>query len=196
MTEVLPHPEIVGPLAAALLARVESDRDFTRLAASTKKYPDCWGTFTGYPIICEWNLARDAGPLFTEALRVLALKAAVFELTEGDEHAAELMISAPVDEMIHAVLAQFTLCVRIMRRTNVALVHMTDRERFGFDPDEGSGAYTVACYRAAGWGEPDNRYWIGREETARRLAELGRRYASIGVFDLGRRHALNFAEMV
>ena len=194
MTDVLPHPEIVGPLAAAFLARVETDRDFPRLAESTKKYPDCWGTFTGYPIICEWDLARDAGPLFTEALRVLALKAAVFELTYGDEHAAELVISAPVDEMIHAVLAQFTLCVRIMGRTDVALIHMTDQERFGFDPDEGSGAYTVACYRAAGWGEPDKRYWIGREETARRLAELGRRYTSIGVFDLGRRHALTFAE--
>jgi hypothetical protein len=189
----LPGPGLVGRLAAELLGRIESDRDFPRLEESTKKYPDCWGTFTGYPIICEWDLARDAGPLFTEALRVLALKAAVFALTDGDEQAAELVISAPVDEMVHAVIAQFTLCVQIMGRTGVSLVHMTDRERFGYDPSEGGGAYTVACYRAAGWGEPDERYWVGRAETERRLAELGRRYASIGVFELGRRHTLTFS---
>jgi hypothetical protein len=188
----VPEPELVGPLAAEYLARIESDRDFARLEESTKKYPDCWGTFTGYPIICEWDLARDAGPLFTEALRVLALKGAVFSLTDGDEQAAELVIAAPVDEMVHAVIAQFTLCVRIMGRTGVSLVHMTDRERFGYDPAEGGGVYTVGCYRAAGWGDPDPRYWIGRQETERRLAELGRRYASIGVFDLGRRHDLTF----
>ena len=35
------------------------------------------------PVVCQWDLATDAGPLFEEALRVLALKAAVFELRRG-----------------------------------------------------------------------------------------------------------------
>lgn len=190
----LPAPTTVGPLAATLLAQLEADPDYPRLEESTKKYPDCWGTFTGYPIICEWDLRRDAGPLFTEALRVLSLKAAVFRLTGGDEEAAELVISAPVDEMIHAVLAQFTLATRIAARTGVPIVHMTDRERFGYDPHQGEGAYTVACYEAAGWGEPNGRYWIGRAEAERRLTDLGRRYAAVGVQDLGRRHTLRFAD--
>ena len=59
------------------------------------------------------GLASDAGPLLIEALRVLALKAAVFELTDGDEQAAELLVPGPVDEMVHAVLAQFTVMTRI-----------------------------------------------------------------------------------
>jgi hypothetical protein len=70
----------------------------------------CWATFTGYPITANWDLETDTAPLFVEALRVPALKSAVFELTGGDEHAAELLLSAPVDEMVHAILAQYTLC--------------------------------------------------------------------------------------
>jgi hypothetical protein len=68
-------------------------------------YPDCWATFTGYPIIARWDLARDAGPLFEEALRVLALKAAVFELSGGDGEAAELIISPPVSAAVVTAIA-------------------------------------------------------------------------------------------
>ena len=64
-------------------------------------------------------MERDAAPLLGEALRVLALKAAVFELCGGDEHAAELLVPAPVDEMIHAVLAQFTLMTHLQRDLGV-----------------------------------------------------------------------------
>lgn len=190
----LPTPAVVGPLAAELLARLHADPDFPRLQSSTVKYADCWGTFSGYPIICEFDLATDSPPLFTEATRVLALKAAVFELTGGDEHAAELVIAAPVDEMIHAVIAQFTLCFEIRTRTGVPLIHMTDQERFGFDHEDGEGAYTVACYRAAGWGEPNDRYWIGHAETQRRLALLDTRYDSIGIREFGRAHDITFAD--
>lgn len=52
--------------------------------------------------------------------------------------------------------------------------------------------YTHACYLAAGWGDPNPRYWIGRDETVRRLAVLGGKYASIGVYKDGQRHDIDF----
>lgn len=188
----LPAPTEVGSLAVRHHETLTSDPGFERLKESTQKYPDCWGTYTGYPLIGEWDLQRDAGPLFVEAIRVLSLKAAVYDLTGANEEAAELVIAAPVDEMIHAVLAQFTLATQIAARTGVPIVHMTDRERFTFDAAKGEGAYTVDCYLAAGWGLPNARYWIGGAEAHRRLAELNDRYESIGVYDLGRRHTINF----
>jgi hypothetical protein len=183
-----PAPAAVGSRAAEILALVERSDEYPRLAESTRLYPDCWATFTGYPIICRWNLADDAGPLFEEAMRVLALKAAVFELSGGDEDAAELVVSAPVDEMVHAVLAQYTLCVRMTRRLGIDFVHMTDRERFGYRP----GDYAHTCYLAAGWGEPNPRYWVDADETGRRLAVLTGRYQAVGIHDAGRRHDIDF----
>lgn len=106
-------PAVVGLRAAQILDLVRASEEYDRLVGSTMMYPDCWATFTGYPIIAQWDLAIDAEPLFQEALRVLCLKAAVYELTVGDEIAAELIVAAPVDEMVHAVLAQYTLCVRM-----------------------------------------------------------------------------------
>jgi hypothetical protein len=145
-------------------------------------------TFTGYPIISQFDLDKDAGPLFVEALRVLALKSAVFELSGGDEHAAELVVAAPVDEMVHAVLAQYTLCQSLTERLGIRFVHMTDRERFGWNP----GDYTHECYAAAGWGDPDPRYWIDDIQTRQRLAVLCERYESIGIHGGGRRHDIDF----
>lgn len=185
-----PEPVMVGRRAAQIIDMIRDAEEYGRLRQSTQKYPDCWGTFTGYPIIARFDLAKDAGPLFDEALRVLCLKTAVFELTGGDEHAAELVVSAPVDEMVHALLAQYTLCQSMTARLGIRFVHMTDRERFGWR----RGDYTHQCYIAAGWGEPDPRYWIDVDETARRLAILSRRYDAIGIHDTGRRHDLDFAE--
>lgn len=183
-----PDSQAVGRRAAEILDLVAASEEYERLVESTRMYPDCWATFTGYPIIARWDLAKDAEPLFVEAIRVLCLKAAVYELTGGDEAAAELVVSAPVDEMVHATLAQYTLCVQMTRRLGITFVHMTDRERFGYHP----GGYTDACYSAAGWGEPDRRYWIGAEETDRRPGILNERYASVGLHDSGRRHDLDF----
>ncbi|BCB75526.1 hypothetical protein GCM10022251_28580 [Phytohabitans flavus] len=184
-----PAPADVGRRATEILDLIEASEEYGRLAESTRLYPDCWATFTGYPIVASFDLSRDAGPLFVEAMRVLALKAAVFELTHGDERTAELMVSAPVDEMVHAVLAQYTLCVRMTARLGIQFVHMTDQERFGWQP----GDYTQQCYQGAGWGVPDPRYWIGKDETGRRLGVLRERYASIGIMDDGRRHDIDFA---
>lgn len=188
MTDLRPPVQTVGGRAAEILAAIQADADYDRLVSSTSLYASCWSTFTGYPIVANFDLDTDTAPLLEEALRVLALKSAVFELTDGDETAAELLVSAPVDEMVHAVLAQHTLVVQLQQRLGIEFVHMTDRERFGWDP----GDYTERCYSAAGWGTPPQRYWIPEGEAARRLAILDAHYRSIGVTGGGRRVAVDF----
>jgi hypothetical protein len=190
-TMTRPSPATVGERAAEILELIKGSDEYARLEESTRLYPDCWATFTGYPIIAQWDLSKDAGPLFEEALRVLALKSAVFELSGEDEEAAELVVSAPVDEMVHAVLAQYTLCQTMTQRLGIRFVHMTDRERFGWR----RGDYTHECYTAAGWGEPDPRYWIDAAETDRRLNILNKRYRSVGIQDTGRKHDFTFNEL-
>jgi hypothetical protein len=185
-----PEPTAVGRRAAQIIDLVRSSDDYVRLSNSTEKYPDCRATFTGYPIIARFDLATDAGPLFIEALRVLCLKTAVFELSNGDESAAELVVSAPVDEMVHAILAQYTLCQTMTQKLGIRWIHMTDRERFGWEPLD----YTHRCYVAAGWGEPNPRYWIGKAETNRRLGILANMYESIGIHDGGRSHEIDFTQ--
>jgi hypothetical protein len=96
------------------------------------KYSTCWATFTGYPLISQWNLDADGEPLLTEALQVLAPKAAVFELTEDDKAAAELRVSALVDEMVHAVLAQFTVMSGMQDDLKLTFPHATELERFHY----------------------------------------------------------------
>lgn len=186
----MPEPEAVAARAREVLEVLHQWPGFERLWTSTRMYPDCWATFTGYPTIAEFDLEKDAGPLLNEALKVLALKTTVFELTDGDESAAELVVSAPVDEMVHAILAQHNLVRTFEQETGLRLVHMTDQERFGWE----RGDYTHRCYLAT-WGqEPPARYWIDNAETARRHRILGRKLASIGIQDLGRRHELTFAD--
>ena len=187
-TTAPPDPAAVGKRAAEILDLIEGSDEYGRLAHSAQKYADCWATFTGYPIIARWDLDSDTAPLFAEALRVLALKSAVFELSGGDEHAAELIVSAPVDEMVHAVLAQFTLCQTLTARLGIRFVHMTDQERFGWR----RGDFTHECYRAAGWGEPNPRYWIDADETGRRLKVLNSKYATVGIGRDGRTHDIDF----
>ncbi|RZU49061.1 hypothetical protein EV385_0796 [Krasilnikovia cinnamomea] len=190
MDTTTPPPAQVGPRAADILALIKSTEEFPRLERSSQAYTDCWATFTGYPLVANWDLTADTPPLFEEALRVLALKSAVFELSGGDEHTAELEISAPVDEMVHAVLAQYTLCQAMTGRIGIRFVHMTDQERFNYEAD----GYTDQCYRAGGWGEPNRRYWLSRAEMGRRLDILGVKYESIGIQAEGRSHRFSFDE--
>lgn len=187
-TPAQPAPATVGARASEILALIKGTEEFNRLKRSSQAYTDCWATFTGYPLIAEWNLQTDTPPLFEEALRVLALKSAVFELTGGDEHAAELEVSAPVDEMVHAVLAQYTLCQTMTAKLGIQFVHMTDQERFSYE----AGGYTDQCYIAAGWGEPHRRYWLDRAEMGRRLDILGSLYEAVGIQAEGRSHAITF----
>jgi hypothetical protein len=162
------------------------------LRSSSMRYSTCWATFTGYPLVCRWDLDRDAGPLLTEALRVLALKAAVFELTGGDERAAELLVPAPVDEMVHAVLAQFTVMTRMQADLGVVFPHATELERFDYT----RGCVTDEFYAAAGWGEQPSRYWLDAAEVERRLEILNARYGEAGFGRDGRSHGLDFDAVV
>ncbi|MEU7907216.1 hypothetical protein [Actinoplanes sp. NPDC049118] len=188
MDHTIPTPVEVGHRAGKILDGIKATEEFGRLERSSKEYSDCWATFTGYPLIANWSLAADTPPLFEEAIRVLALKTAVFELSDGDEQTAELEISAPVDEMVHAVLAQYTLCQAMTEKLGIRFIHMTDQERFSYEID----GYTDQCYRAAGWGEPNRRYWLDRTETGRRLDILGAKYESIGIQAEGRSHCFTF----
>jgi len=190
MLDAFPIPAEVGRRASQLLNLIKQTEEFARLETSSKKYSDCWATFTGYPLIARWNLERDTPGLFEEALRVLALKTAVFELSDGDESLAELEVSAPVDEMVHAVLAQYTLCQAMTAKLGIRFIHMTDQERFTYETD----GYTDQCYRAAGWGEPNRLYWLDRSEMGRRLDILGAKYESIGLQAEGRSHPFTFEE--
>jgi len=181
-------PAEAGRRAAQILTAMQDHPSYERLNSSSMKYSTCWATFTGYPTIAEWSLERDAGPLLAEALRVLALKAAVFDLTGGDEEAAELLVPAPVDEMIHAVLAQFTLMTRMQADLDVTFPHATELERFTYT----RGCVTDTFYAAAGWGEQPSRYWLDSAEVNRRIGILNHRYAAAGFGRDGRSHDLDF----
>jgi hypothetical protein len=177
-----------GTRAAEILAGIEAHPAYERLTCSSMRYTDCWATFTGYPVVSNWDLATDARPLLVEALRVLALKAAVFELTGGDEPAAELPVPGPVDEMVHAVLAQFTVMTRIQADLGVSFPHATEHETFTYT----RGCLTDDLYAAAGWGAQPLRYWLEADEVNRRLAILGKHYADAGIFGHGRSHDIDF----
>ncbi|WP_241844670.1 hypothetical protein [Kitasatospora sp. CB01950] len=133
-------------------------------------------------------LDTDKGPLLTEGLRAIALKAAVFALT-GDERAAEVALPVLVDEMTHAMIAQPQLLARIAERTGFTLIHQTDQEH----TDYTSGGYTHAAYLAAWGAEPPTRYWLDKKEVDRRLAILTKKYDSIGMGRSGREHSISFA---
>jgi hypothetical protein len=161
---------------------------YGRLVESAGLYCDGWGTHAGMVCVEMWDLEADFDPLFREAVRTLCLKAAVWELTDGDEEKAELVVPPPVDEMIHAVFAQANILPAVEESLGVHFPHMTDRERFGYE----HGGYVHRCYLAAFGEDPNPRYWIDREETARRLAKLDSLYRTIGIERLAFRHSIRF----
>ncbi|MFF5261386.1 hypothetical protein ACFY4C_20780 [Actinomadura viridis] len=184
-----PAPSDVGPVAARILHALKDDPEYGRLVDTCGSYNEDWTCTAGTLTIDRWDIAADAEPLIEEALRALALKAAVYELTD-DEESAELPIARPVDEVLHAALAQRTLTERMAQRCRIQIVHMTDTETDG--PAYETGDYTTACYAKA-WGqEPPARYWIGAEEHARRVKVLDARLQEVGIRDLGHRHAITF----
>ncbi|MCX4676963.1 hypothetical protein OG413_16915 [Streptomyces sp. NBC_01433] len=154
-----------------------------RLRIACAKYDEDWTSFMGYALVESFDIATDTEPLFPGALHAMAIKSAVYELTGGDEYAAEVPVAVPVDEMIHALAAQFTVLSRIQSRTGITFVHATDRESIGaWD----HGDYTHQVYRAA-WGPMNERYWFGKAETERRRAAVMAVYEPMGILDGGRR---------
>lgn len=188
MAPTMPEAALVGQRAAEILESIRGHRLYERLTGSSMKYSTCWSTFTGYPLVSRWDLDRDAEPLLDEALRVLALKAAVYELTNGDETAAELLVPAPVDEMVHAVLAQFTVMTRLQTDLGVIFPHATELERFQYT----RGCMTDEYYAATGWGQQPLRYWLSAKEVERRLTILEFAYKQAGIARAGRRHDIDF----
>lgn len=187
MTTTMPDVAAVGRRAARILEETQAHPGYDRLRSSSMRYSSCWATFTGYPAISCWSLERDAGPLLTEAIRVLALKAAVFDLS-GDEQAAELLVPAPIDEMVHAVLAQFTLMTAMQSDLGVVFPHATELEKFTYT----RGCITDSYYAAAGWGLQPLRYWLDSAEVSRRLGLLNVQYERAGLGRDGRSHSFDF----
>lgn len=184
-TLVRPAPERVAERAREIVRIIETDPEFARLRTACAKYDEDWQSFTGYALVDGFDVETDTVPLLPEALRAMAIKSAVYEMTDGDEQAAEIPVSVPVDEMIHALAAQFTVLSRVQERTGIKFVHATDREQIGgWD----HGDYTHQVYRAA-WGPLNERFWIGKEETVKRKAVVVAKYEALGIFEGGRRFA-------
>ncbi|MFF2654304.1 hypothetical protein [Streptomyces sp. NPDC058045] len=138
----------------------------------------------------EFDVTRDARPLLETALKVMALKTAVYEATGGDELAAELPVPVPVDVTIHALTAQFTALSRVQERTGHPFVHSTVNERINNAPWT-HGDYTHQAYRQA-FGPVNERYWIPAAEAERRRRYLDGLYESIGVTDRGQKASIDF----
>ncbi|MGW6900758.1 hypothetical protein ACWGF2_29795 [Streptomyces sp. NPDC054919] len=186
----LPAVESVAERAKEMLTAVSADGEFPAFVAASLKYDEDWTCYSGTPIISKYNQTTDAAPLFTEGLRALCLKAAVFEMT-GDENTAEIPIPIPVDEMTHAMIAQPQLLARITARVGVQIIHQTNQEH----TDWRAGDYTAHAYTAA-WGAPPARYWIDHEEATRRLGILRDKYAAAGFLNMGQAHVIEFGELV
>ena len=166
------------------------DAEIERLEKAVSQYSSDWTDFYGYPIITDYDAVADAPGLFKEAVRAMALKSAVWDLTDGNEATAELPMPVPVDTMTHAMMAQFSLLTRMMQRHNIQFVHMTDMEHGNTAWDHGD--YTHEVYELA-YGEDVNpRFWIGAEETERRRKALDVLYEGIGVSDRGKRVATSY----
>jgi hypothetical protein len=180
----------VGRRAAEILDQLKGHPLHERLTGSSMKYSTCWATFTGMATVSRFNMAMDSEPLVAEALKAMAIKAAVFDLTGGDEEMAELLLPLPVDDMIHAVLAQHTVISRIERDLEVTFPHDTALEEFNYS----RGCVTDRYYAAAGFGDQPLRYWLDGAEVNRRLVELNGRYNSIGIAEGGRSHDIAFDE--
>lgn len=191
-TRTRPDPRTVGPRAAQILAAIHGDAEYGLLIETCRLYNSDWTCMSGTITIDRFDLASDAEPLIEEALRALAIKSAVWELTRFDEALAEVGIPLPVDEVCHAVTAQHALINRMTSRTDVTFIHATDLENDA-DPYE-TGGYTTACYTRAYGQEPPARYWLDTAESARRCAILKTRYDSIGLHDMGRQHGIVFAD--
>lgn len=184
----LPAADAVAARAKEIMSAIEADPEFSDFTAAALKYDEAWTCFTGFPVISEWNLDADKRPLLTEGLRALSLKAAVFELGGQDEDMTEIPVAVPVDEMMHAMIAQPQLLARIAQRVGVSVIHQTDKEHH----DYVTGDYTHTAYAAA-WGEPNPRYWVGHSEAGRRLKILDAKYAAAGFHRSGKEHSIDFA---
>lgn len=183
----LPAASDVAARAKKILAAFENDPEFAAFKAASLQYDSDWQCFTGSVVVAQYDQEQDKHQLFTEGLRALCLKAAVYEMT-GDEKAAEIPIAVPVDEMTHAMIAQPQLLARITSRNGVQVIHQTDQEHTDFQ----YGDFTDQAYRLA-WGEPDARLWLDADTVRTRLAWLDQKYTAAGFRNRGQAHSFSFS---
>ncbi|QCX75476.1 hypothetical protein C9F11_08935 [Streptomyces sp. YIM 121038] len=190
VTLVRPTPEEVAERARVIRAAWLADEEMTTVLKGCEKYTSDWDDFYGGPLVSRYSVERDAAPLLQDAVKVMALKAAVYEMT-GDELAAELPVPVPVDVTCHALCAQITVLSRVQARTGHLFVHSTVNEHANGTPWR-LGDYTHQAYRLA-YGPVDERYWIDADEAERRREILDARYASIGITDRGMTSSIAYA---
>ncbi|WP_369380434.1 hypothetical protein [Streptomyces sp. cg36] len=186
-----PAPEQAAERARAILAAWQNDPEMATVMEGCAGYSNEWDDFYGGPLVIDYSVTRDAKPLLDNALKVMALKSAVYEMTDGDELAAEIPVPVPVDVTCHALCAQITALSRVQQRTGHLFVHSTVNEHVNNTPWK-LGDYTHQAYRAA-FGPVDDRYWIDADEAERRRQVLDTAYASIGVTDRGQTVSIDFA---
>ncbi len=189
-TTALPAPADVAQRAREIHAAWQADAEMKTVLDGCARYSSEWDDFYGGPLISTYSVARDAGHLLDDALKVMALKTAVYELT-GDELLAELPVPVPVDVTCHALTAQFTALSRVQQRTGHLFVHSTVNEQLRDTPWD-TGDFTHQAYEAA-FGPVNERYWIPAAETERRRQVLDGKYASIGITDRGMTSAIGYA---
>ncbi|MFE9936302.1 hypothetical protein [Streptomyces hirsutus] len=191
ITLTRPAPETVAERARTIHDAWMADPEMPAVLDGCKKYSSDWTDDYGQVLIPNYSVGRDAPPLIDDALRVMALKSAVYEMTDGDELAAELPVPVPVDTAVHALCAQFTALSRVQQRTGHPFVHSTVREH-----EAGRawrlGDYTHQAYRAT-FGPVDERYWIDEPEAERRRQVLDEKYASIGITERGMASTIDYA---
>ncbi|MER7623821.1 hypothetical protein [Streptomyces sp. NPDC126503] len=186
----LPAPAAVAARAHEIHAAWQADTEMGVVLDGCARYSSDWDDFYGGPLISTYSVARDAGPLLDTALRVMALKTAVYELT-ADELLAELPEPVPVDVTCHALCAQFTTLSRIQQRTGHLFVHSTVNEHTVATPWD-TGDFTHQACEAA-FGPVNERYWIPAAEAERRRQILDTAYATIGITDRGMTSAIDYA---
>ncbi|WP_083391240.1 hypothetical protein [Parafrankia soli] len=190
--ERMPDPYAVAPRAVEIFDAVRDHAEYDRLRASALRHVARWVTFTGLPLIAGWDAEVDGPDLVVEGVKVLAMRAAVYEQI-GDERLAGLEVPAPVEEIVHALAARFTVLSRVQQDLDVVFVDGTGREPAGHDEGYDEDGYTDQVYAAATWGAIPRRYWIGQEETRRRLSVLFEHYESIGIQEGGQSHFFTFS---
>ncbi|GGR47472.1 hypothetical protein GCM10010497_58540 [Streptomyces cinereoruber] len=115
MTITAIEPAAVVDRAREIHTAWQADPEMPSVLEGCALYTREWDDFYGGPLVSEYSVTRGAQPLLEGALRVMAPKSALYELT-GDELLAELPVPVPLDVTCHALRAQFTALSRVHRK--------------------------------------------------------------------------------
>lgn len=184
MNAAQPMADRLADDARRCLTEWRADRCWEPLQAAALAHLRRWPSMTGLPVIDRLDLDSDTEPLLEEAGRALAIKAAAY-INAGDALPAMLPVAAPVEEALHALIAQVAMLRAITDRAGVRIVQHTPAAPLAYH----SGCLTHDSYTAA-WGEPPARYWLDHDTVTTRQYYLARLYTRVGLAADG--HALDF----